>query len=883
LIFRREGEEGQIGRCEEWGPVYCLDFSKEVFKSMDFQASDPKYFYKFITPLIGLSLFIIALFVLHKELSEFNFHEIMHEIKLAGNRGVSLAFIITIISYLLLTTYDYLGLLYAGAELSYRRIATSSFISYSLSHSLGFALITGSSARFRMLNRWGVLSAQIAQLVAFVGVMFSLGYILISGTVLAFSPPAFIPSLYARIIGYTFILACIVFLRACYNRSSPIQIRSFILTNPGFKLAFIAILLGAIDWAVAGAVLYVLLPSHSIPFTEVLSVFLFAQALGLVSNIPGGVGVFEGVVMETLKPYLPAHTILGTLLVYRLIYYILPFILGVSAFGFYEWRSNRAEIEKITKTIVRRFSSIVPTMLSMLVFLGGMMLLLSGATPTAPKRLDAILDIISLQLVEASYLIGSVIGVGLVILSRGLWRRIDVAYSTTISLIALGIIVSITKGLDIEEACVLSFILLILIPARKAFYRKASLLSDRLSPQWILLFISVIGLTIWSVFYFYQHTEYSNELWWSFVAEGDASRSLRATFAATIIGLAIIFSKVLSVKKIPSVTPSDEDLLAVKTIINSAEETYCNLALLGDKQFLFNLTKTGFIMYAVEGGTAVSLGDPVAPDSEKQELVWDFFDLCSINGLNCAFYEVSEKYLPCYIDVGLQLMKLGEEAKVNLETFSLEGKNGASLRHTRNKLSKEGYSFKIIPKESVPDILPALKLISDNWLGDKTKEKGFSLGKFNEFYLLHFSYAVIVKDSQIIAFSNIWETRAGGELSVDLMRHTADAPNGVMEYLFVELMLWGKQNNFKQFNLGMAPFSGFENRPFSPLWSKLGKAIYQRGEKFYNFKGIRSYKEKFNPTWTSRYLACPKGFSFPIVLKNITTLISGGVKEVFTK
>lgn len=850
---------------------------------MDFQDSEQKSLFRFVMPIVGLALFLVAIFVLHRELSDFNLQEIANEVKLAGKRGLSLAFLLTILSYLLLTSYDYLGLTYAKATLSYKRIATSSFISYSLSHSLGFALITGSSARFRMLSRWGISSTQIAKMVAFVSIMFGFGYILASGTILAISPPPYIPGVYARLIGVILLIISSSFLAACYFRSEPIQILGLHLPNPGFRLASISVLMGAIDWIVAGSVLYALLPEGSISFVNLLSVFLFAQALGLVSNIPGGVGVFEGVVIETLKPYLPVHTILGTLLIYRLIYYIIPFIIGLSAFGFYEWRSNKQDINKIISAVSKRLNSVVPASLSMLVSLGGFMLLLSGATPTAPRRLDAILDIISLQLVEASYLIGSIIGVGLIILSRGLWRRIDLAYNTTISLIVLGIIVSITKGLDIEEACILSLILLVLIPARKLFYRKASLFRDRLSVQWILFLITVIGLTIWCVLYFYQHTEYSNELWWSVVADGDVSRSLRATLAATIIGLMVILSNALSIRRLPPIIPSNADILSIKKIVSSSEETYSNLALLGDKQFMFNSTKSGFIMYAIEGHTAVALGDPVAPDAEKQELVWDFFELCSLNGLNCAFYEVSEKYLPCYIDVGLQLVKLGEEAVVNLENFTIEGKNGASLRHTRNKLSKEGYQFKIIPTEEVPNVISQLKSISDSWLGEKTKEKGFSLGRFDENYLSNFPQAVITKNGEIIAFANIWDTNKGGELSVDLMRHTADSPSGVMEFLFTELMLWGKAAGFAKFNLGMAPFSGFENRSFAPLWSKLGKAIYQRGEKFYNFKGIRAYKEKFTPTWNSRYLACPRGFSFPIVLKNITTLISGGVKEVFTK
>jgi phosphatidylglycerol lysyltransferase len=115
------------------------------------------------------------------------------------------------------------------------------------------------------------------------------------------------------------------------------------------------------------------------------------------------------------------------------------------------------------------------------------------------------------------------------------------------------------------------------------------------------------------------------------------------------------------------------------------------------------------------------------------------------------------------------------------------------------------------------------------------------------------------------------------------MRYSPDAPGGVMQYLFTELMLWGKAQQYEFFRLGMAPFSGLERRMLAPLWSRLGAFMYRHGEHFYNFQGLREYKDKFGPIWEPRYLASPGGLALPRILTNVATLISGGVKGVVAK
>jgi phosphatidylglycerol lysyltransferase len=182
--------------------------------------------------------------------------------------------------------------------------------------------------------------------------------------------------------------------------------------------------------------------------------------------------------------------------------------------------------------------------------------------------------------------------------------------------------------------------------------------------------------------------------------------------------------------------------------------------------------------------------------------------------------------------------------------------------------------FIVVPQEEVTEWLPALKRISDNWLADKhATEKGFSLGFFDEAYLARNPCAVVRQHGQAIAFANMWCGANDDELSIDLMRYVPGSPSGVMEYLFIELMLWGKEQGYQWFNLGMAPLSGIDNRPLAPLWNRAVNLAFRYGDHFYSFAGLRTYKEKFDPVWRPKYLASPGGFALPRILTDLTLLI----------
>jgi phosphatidylglycerol lysyltransferase len=494
------------------------------------------------------------------------------------------------------------------------------------------------------------------------------------------------------------------------------------------------------------------------------------------------------------------------------------------------------------------------------------------------------MDVLSLPVVELSNFLGSLVGVGLLLLARGLQRRLDAAYVLTAILLGVGSLLSLLKGGNYGEAVLLSLILVALLPCRAHFYRQTSLLSESFTLGWNVTVLLVLGSAIWLGMFTYKHVDYSNELWWQFTLRGDAPRFLRASVGAVILLLVLAIARLLrTTPKDPS-EPRPDELLKARQIIDQSPATEANLALLGDKTLLFNEQQNGFVMYGVEGNSWIAMGDPIAPPEFAQSLAWAYRELVERHGGQTIFYEVGTNMLPVYLDMGLTLFKLGERASVPLVNFTLDGPERKGLRYTYRKLNKDGSSFEVYPAARIQEILPQLRRISDVWLQEKSaREKGFSLGFFDEKYLLNFPVAIVRQEEEIVAFANIWTGANGVELSIDLMRYSSQAPSSIMDYLFTNLMLWGKEQGYQSFNLGMAPLSGLENRSFAPLWNRIGSIIFSRSEHFYNFEGLREYKQKYKPVWTPRYLACPGGLALPRILANVTSLISGGIKGVFVK
>jgi len=840
-------------------------------------------------PALGIALLGLAFLILRREFHTYHLSDVLGHLRAIPTPHLLGALALTVLGYFVLTGYDTLALRSVGSPLPYRRIALSSFVAYVFSHNIGISFFGGGAVRFRMLSAWGLKTEDIARVIAFTVLTFWMGFFLLGGVLHTFSPlPIALPDLpiaNSRPIGLLLLAIASTYVALTAAQKKPFTLRGFRIEFPRPRITAVQFALSSADWLIAASVLYSVLPdAPGLTYPTFVGAYLLAQIVGVMSHVPGGLGVFETAMVLLLKPWLGGDSVLASIVAYRLTYYLLPLLIAVALFAAYEIWQRRAAIERTGEWLQGWMAEVAPRLLSVTTFLAGAMLVFSGVTPELPERLEWLRRTLPLPLIEISKLLGSVIGVLLLLLANALRQRLDVGYLGTLVLLWIGAFASLAKGLDWEEAGILTAMALLLLPCRSFFYRRSSLLGQPLARGWWFAVAAVAVGACVALELAYRHVEYSNELWWHFEASAQAPRSLRAMLAAGVALAAIGALRLLRPAPPSPRLPSREELDRAQLIASQAQRTTGYLALLGDKNLLFHENDNAFLMYGVIGRTWVAMGDPIGSADDQDELAWQFRQLADRHGARAVFYEVSEQTLPIYLDLGLELRKLGEEGRVALETFSLEGSARKDLRQTQSRMQREGCSFEFVPASGVAPLLDELEAISNAWLSDKkTREKRFSLGFFDRDYLLRLPVVVARKQGQIVAFANVWPSETRYELSIDLMRYNANAPSGVIEYLFTQLMLWGQAQGYQYYSLGMAPLSGFEHHRLAPLWNRFGALLFRYGEHFYNFKGLRRFKDKFDPEWESRYLAAPGGLTTPLVLTGIASLVSGGVSGVVTR
>lgn len=838
--------------------------------------------------LAGGALFAVALFVLQRELRSLTWHELTEDVLATPLPRLALALLVTALNYAVLTGYDFLAFAYIGKRLSRDRIAVASFLAYAIANNVGFAMLSGTSVRYRFYTRWGVTAPELSRIVFSCSTTFWLGLLFLGGASLATSrrlPGALaIPPGMAVPAGVLLVLLSLAYVGAAMVRSAPLRFRDFELPMPSASIAAAQLIVSVFDWMLAAGVLYVLLPPSDMRFRSLAGAFVLAQLLGLASHVPGGVGVFEGTMVLVMRPFMDSGAVLPALIVYRAVYYLVPLTLALIGLVADELHQRRAQTARVGSLIGRLADQLTPPLLALFVFLSGVVLLFSSATPAAAGRLALLQRVFPLGVIEASHFLASLLGATLLLLSQGLARRLDTAYVLTALTMALGIGASLLKGVDYEEAAILGAVLLILWRAKPAFDRRGAFFDTRFSAGWTASVAAALGASIWLGVFAFKHVGYSDQLWWQFELHGEVSRFLRSSVGAAVLLLLFAVARLLRHAPHEVDPPTDADLADATKVIAAQTSTYANLVYLRDKAVLFDASRSAFLMYGVQGRTWVALGDPVGPPDRSATLIRLFLERCDDFGGVPVFYEVGTEQLHRYADFGLTFVKLGEEARVDLSAFSLEGGRAARHRQALRYLEKAGATFRVVDPGEVPALVDQLRAVSDAWLREKAvAEKGFSLGCFDPEYVARFPVAVVERGGEIVAFANVWTSASQAEISVDLMRYREGAPKEVMEAIFVSLMVWGRSRGFRWFSLGMAPLSGFERSPVAPAWSRLGLFLFEHGGAFYNFQGLRAYKEKFHPVWVPRYLVYPGGFRLPQILADVSALIAGGYRKVLLR
>lgn len=842
-----------------------------------------------VVALSSVAVFLLALWVLQRELKEYNLADIARAFHRIPWPAAAAAAVSTLLSYLALTGFDSLAVRYVGRDLPYPQVALASFVSQAISHSTGFAALTGTSIRYRLYSGSGLTGGEVARIVAFCALTFGLGAVaVVAGAMILEPHPVGValkmPSYAVRGLGLALVAGLAAYTATTLRGGRQLRLWRWSVALPSWKMTAAQTFLAALDLALAAVALHMLLPGLGTPsFPAFLGLYAVAITAGVISHVPGGLGVFEGL-MVLMMPQLPPSTVLAALAAYRLVYNLLPLVIAAVILAGAEVWLRARKMTATARWMTGAVEVLAPGVYACMALAGGAVLLWSGATPAITERLDFLETFVPLPVVEASHLLGSVVGLWLLLLARGLYRRLDGAYWLALALYGAGMALSLLKGFDWEEAGFLALLLVALAPCRRAFYRKASLIEQRFTIGWAAAVAVIAGGSVWLSLFAFKNHVYSRQMWWDFAFHSQAPRVLRASVAVVAIAGGWFLSRLLAPVRAKPQPPDPEQLETAAAIVAQSPSAEANIALLGDKSFLFDDNRQAFLMYAVSGRSWVALGDPVGPQDCWPDLIWRFREkVDQVSGWP-VFYQVSPDALPFYLDLGLSFVKLGEEARVSLETFSLQGSARSELRYIQKRAGKEGSSFEVLPPEAVPALLPELRSISDDWLENKhTKEKRFSLGGFDEAYLARFPVAVVRRNGAIVAFANLWLSGGKEEAAVDLMRHTRDSGYGVMDYLFIESMLWAKAQGYHWFSFGVAPLSGMRDNALAPLWNRLGAFVYRHGEDLYNFQGLRRYKEKFQPIWSPRFMASPGGVVLPRVAADVATLISGGVKGLVMK
>ncbi|MEH2334329.1 lysylphosphatidylglycerol synthase domain-containing protein [Nostoc sp.] len=305
--------------------------------------------------LFGLLLLVLSLWAIANELREYNYLDILNSLAAIPKSRLSWAIWLTALGYLVMIGYDILGFSYINRSLSWNKIALTNFISSAFSNTIGFALLTGSAIRYRFYASWGVSAVAIAQVIAFANFTFWLGMFAVAGFLflvnhLKIPTQLHLPFATVRPIGVIFLLLVAIYLLGSILIKQPLIIRGQEFRFPSFKICLAQIAISSFDWILAAAVLYAVLPANiSLSFMDFLGIYLLAMFAGVVSNVPGGLGVFETIILLILSSKVSGAAILGSLLAYRGLYYFLPLLVAAGLLGLYEIRLRSGNFKNINK------------------------------------------------------------------------------------------------------------------------------------------------------------------------------------------------------------------------------------------------------------------------------------------------------------------------------------------------------------------------------------------------------------------------------------------------------------------------------------------------------------------------------------------------------
>ncbi|MGE5153019.1 MAG: bifunctional lysylphosphatidylglycerol flippase/synthetase MprF [Bdellovibrio bacteriovorus] len=872
------------------------------------RASDPQagavsllhWLRRLVPPLLVLATLVIAWI----ELQGFDFAALRESVRqvpiptLLGLQALAL------VAVLEMAAYDWWVSRRLQVSVPHDRLLRYSWVANTTNNLIGLSGLAGSGVRILLLTRDGVpartaaLYAGIIMLAVPVGLSVLVLVALMAGhgDLLPQALPGW--ALHAVLVAYGAYLPGFLVLA-----QSRTLLRRVLHSDArlGWAGGLALVGISVLDWVLAVAVAWscLLAAGAQVDLGTFAAAFAFAATLGILSLIPGGLGVFDGSLLVMLSAAgTSAESALAGLLLFRLVYYLVPWLIGVylgsaligegAALGLtgVARRWQNSPLLGLLRLPVGFLAGLGVRLLGLLTFGTGVVLLIAAALPAVEDRVELMLRVLPLHALELSHLLTVGIGVLLIALSRGIGQQVRGAYLVAMPLLLAGAGLSLLKGVDLEASLFLLAVAGLLRIRRDAFYRLSYPLFGRRSALWLLALAgSVVGYGLLGA---WVHGEEVGDvgLWLQADPYLHVARYLRSLPVVVLVPIAWLAWGFFRMPR-PDLSPPDRPGLvqARDWLETHGGGSFAHLAFMGDKHLLYAAGGRALMLVGRMRNRLVALGDPMGAPEALGRAVGELRDLADRYDLDPVFYEVSDAHLHIYHDAGFALFKIGEMGMVRVEDFKLSGKRNDNLRHGVNRAKRAGVSIELLEHPLDEQVWTELKGVSDAWLTERgSAEKGFSLGAFDRDYLAWSPIFVVRHADAIVAFASLMPAYQGGEeLSIDLMRHLPEAPAGTMDYLFAELIEHARQGGYRWFNLGMAPLSGVGQTRFARPHERLAGLAYDYGNRLYNYKGLRSFKEKFHPQWRGRYIAYPLFTPLPTVLVDIAALIAGGYRQILVR
>lgn len=642
-------------------------------------------------------------------------------------------------------------------------------------------------------------------------------------------------------------------------------------------------------------IIYTIIISLIVEVTGIAHVYISMAALGMKASLSTSIIAYIIVIIfQIISPFLKGLGAIEVSMSYVLMQYGYSGTASIAItmlFRFFEfWLPLVSGLFSFLLKTEKLFMRILP---AILIFSLGIVNIISVLTPALPERIKILSDFLFMDIISFSNIFVLISGLLLLLTAVFMLRGLKTSWWFALVLSTISIIGHLTKGIDYEEASIALIVLVSLFATRKEYHVKTDPKFGFFGLQTAIL--SILAIMIFGVGGFYLldkvHFKVDFNLKQSVIYTlknyfllGSDNIEPSDQFAHDFINLIRVSGIVtMSFLVYSLVRPyiirseyAEHDMERAKSLMEKYGRSSMDYFKTYSDKLIFAPDKIeAFISYRISRNYAVVLEDPVSSNPQTmKECIKMFRRFCYNNGLKDIYYRVPAESLSKYTALGLKSLFIGQEAIVDLNTFSLSGGEKKSVRNALNKIKQEGFITKIYNPPLKDGLIQKLKSVSDDWLNNTGRhEIIFSQGVFNEKEIKNQTVITVENNEEMImAFINIIPDYRENEGTYDLQRKSSIAPNGIMDHILIELFNHFRESGIRYVNLGFAPMSGMNDPHNFPERSM--KFAYERIRSFAGYKGLREYKEKFDPIWNDRYIIYCNDYD----LLQIPAVLAGVIK-----